>query len=100
MAVDPIAKVDKKDVALMQDLGIASLETLAKLRGEPSEDEVRAAQDVMRQAFADVEADFPEAECGWELDVARAALHDFPAEVRAEVLRREFGLVDDKEVPA
>ena len=37
-------------------------------------------QDLIDTAYADVEADFPDAECGWELDIARSVLSQAIAE--------------------
>lgn len=62
------------------------------------EEDVDALDDLVEQAFRDVEADFPDAECGWELDVARSTLAIAIADgasrrAAREVMRRKFGLV-------
>ena len=38
------------------------------------EEQLQHLQDLVDTAFEDVEADFPEAECGWEVDVARSTV--------------------------
>ena len=51
-------------------------------------------QDDIDTAFADVEADFPEAECGWEVDIARTTVRTLvqegtvPEEVGREWMRQ------------
>lgn len=48
-------------------------------------------------AFMDVEADFPDAECGWEVDIARTICEQQIQEghitrhVAREYMRRSFG---------
>lgn len=57
-------------------------------------DKICCAVDI---AFADVEADFPDAECGWEVDIARGVIRDLILDAAVtlsagrDYMRRQFG---------